>query len=134
TETGFSRAAKTGANGAYILPNLPVGPYELRGSGQGFKSYVQKGILLHVNDNISLDFTLVLGAASETVQVDAAANMVQTRSNAISTVIEHRRVEELPLNGRIPTQLILLSGAAVTAPPSDFVSSKNYATSTAIAV
>src|SRR6185503_11920231 len=49
-------------------------------------------------------------------------------------VIDQRRVMDLPLNGRQPTQLILLSGAAVVAPPGDFASSKNYPSSTAITV
>jgi len=134
TATGFSRSATTGPDGAYVLPNLPVGPYQLRAAASGFKTYVHQGLVLQVNDNISQDFTLQLGQVNETVEVSAAANMVQTRSNAVSQVIEQRRVEELPLNGRDPSQLILLSGAAVTSPPSDFKSSKNYPSSYPIAV
>ncbi len=60
--------------------------------------------------------------------------MTETQTNGVSQVIDERRVVDLPLNGRQPTQLILLSGAAVTAPASDLASSKNYPSSVPIAV
>src|SRR4029079_8348228 len=60
--------------------------------------------------------------------------MVEEQRTAISQVIDQRRVVDLPLNGRQPTQLVLLSGAAVVSPPSDLASSKNYPSSTTISV
>src|ERR1700752_3871814 len=50
-ETGFTRTAVTGVDGTYLLPNLIVGPYQLQIVRSGFKTYVQKGIVLEVNDN-----------------------------------------------------------------------------------
>ncbi len=132
--TGFIRTATTSAEGTYNLPNLPVGPYSLEAAAPGFKGFIQRGIVLQVNDNVARVITLELGDVVETVEVSADASMVQTQSTGVSQVIERARVEDLPLNGRDATQLILLSGAAIMAPPSDLKSSKNYPTSQAISV
>src|SRR5215469_3310201 len=62
--------------------------------------------------------------------------MVQTDSQSLSQVIDDKRINELPLNGRVPTQLIMLSGGATNTPPrySDLTGSKNYFTSDSISV
>ena len=132
TSTGFTRTAVTGANGTYVLPNLIVGPYELQVVRSGFKTYFQKGIVLQVNDNVTVNINLQIGAASESVTVSANASMVNTESPSVSSVIGDRRVVDLPLNGRNLTQLVLLSGAAVSTNYGDNLSSKNYPTSLSI--
>jgi len=134
TGTGFERSATTGADGLYSLSSLPVGPYELEASAPGFKTYTQKGIVLQLNTNPTINIALEIGSLSQQVEVTANASMAETQSNAVSQVIDERRVVDLPLNGRQPTELILLSGAAVQAPGSDLASSKNYSSSTTIAV
>jgi hypothetical protein len=134
TDTGLTRTAVTGPEGGYVLPNLPVGPYELQVAASGFKTYVQKGMLLQVNTNVSLNVALEVGAVTEHVEVSANAMMVQLQASSISQVIERARVEDLPLNGRDPVQLVLISGAAVVGPPGDLKSSKNYPSSQAISV
>ena len=134
TNTGYNRTAVTGADGVYVLPNLPIGPYNLQVSGPGFQSYSQKGIVLEVNNNVTVNVILQLGEVSQTFSVSANASMVQTQSTSVSQVIDQNRVAELPLNGRDPTQLILLSGAAVLSTYGDFSSSKNYPTSHATSV
>ena len=113
TDTGFKRSAVTDSNGAFTLPNLPVGPYRMEARLQGFRTMVRTGIVLQVNANPVINVTLPLGDLTETVSVEAAAPLVETRSPSIGTVIENERIEELPLNGRNPTQLIALAGAAV---------------------
>jgi len=95
---------------------------------------VQTGIVLQVNTNPVINVTLQVGSLSQEVEVSANATMVETQTNGVSQVIDQRRVVDLPLNGRQATQLILISGAAVTAPSSDMASSKNYPMSTTIAV
>jgi hypothetical protein len=134
TSTQLVRNTNTDNQGRYALPNLPVGPYQLDVSANGFKSYVQSGIVLQVGNNVQINVVMQLGSISESVQVTADATMVDTRENAISQVIDERRIVDLPLNGRQVTQLILLSGAAVTAPAGDFRGSKNYWSSTTISV
>ena len=68
---------------------------------------------LQVNANPVINVTLPLGQLSETVSVEAAAPLVETRNPSIGQVIENERIEELPLNGRNPADLIQLAGAAV---------------------
>jgi hypothetical protein len=113
TETGFRREAVTDTDGAYTLPNLQIGPYRLEAALAGFRSFQRTGIVLQVNANPAINVTLSIGNLSETVSVEAAAPLVETRSASIGTVIENERIEELPLNGRNVTQLIVLAGAAV---------------------
>jgi Carboxypeptidase regulatory-like domain len=116
TNTGInaSRAAQSSADGAYSFPNLPIGPYKLEVSKQGFTTYVQTGIVLQVGANPTVNATLQVGAVTQTVEVQADAAMVETQSNAgLGQVIQPEQVVDLPLNGRQATQLIALSGAAV---------------------
>lgn len=134
TDTGFTRTAVTGADGTYVLPNLIVGPYELQVVRSGFDTYSQTGIVLQVNDNATVNIKLQVGTASQSVTVNANASMVNTESSSISSVIENKSVVDLPLNGRVLTQLVLLSGAAVSTNFGDSLSSKNYPTSVTIAV
>lgn len=130
TDTGMTRTVFTDANGNYVLPNLPVGPYQLRVVLQGFTTYVRDGIVLQVNTNPQIDVTLELGAISEQVTVTAAAAMVETRATGVGQVIDSARVVEMPLNGRQATELIFLSGLATSAPPADLNTNKNYPTVT----
>src|SRR5713226_502490 len=134
TDTGLERSTASEPDGSYILSNLPVGPYRLEAAVDGFRTYVQTGIVLQVNTNPVINVTMQVGSLSQEVEVSANATMVETQTNGVSQVIDQRRVVDLPLNGRQPTQLILLSGAAVTAPSSDMASSKNYPSSTTIPV
>ncbi|MBV8828203.1 MAG: carboxypeptidase regulatory-like domain-containing protein, partial [Acidobacteriaceae bacterium] len=129
TSTGFARATTSGSDGGYMLGNLPIGPYQLEVSAPGFKSYSQRGIELQVNTNPTINVVLEVGALSQSMEVRATAEMAETQTSGISQVIDQRRVVDLPLNGRQPTQLVLLSGAAVVSPPSDLASSKNYPSS-----
>jgi hypothetical protein len=121
-------------DGHYIIPNLPVGPYLLQAGAVGFNNYRQSGIVLRVGDDLQVNVALRLGELSEQVQVSADASMVQTEDTSLSEVIDQRRIVDLPLNGRQPTQLILLSGAAATAPAGDMATSKNYPSSVTISV
>ena len=75
-----------------------------------------------------------IGAVPENIEIAAGAAMVQTEQTSVSQVISQKDIVELPLNGRQPTQLVLISGAAVVAPAGDMTGSKNYWTSTTISV
>ena len=134
TEKGLVRSTTSGPDGRYTFPNLPVGPYRLDVSANGFKSYAQSGIVLQVGNNVQINVPMQLGALSEHVEVSAEAGMVETTENTVSQVIDERRIVDLPLNGRQPTQLILLSGAAMTTPSGDLRGSKNFYSSTTISV
>jgi len=134
TQRNIAHTATTDEQGLYVLPGLPVGPYQLEVKKEGFKSYSQTGIVLQVNDHVTLNAVLSVGAVSETVEVTAAASMIQTENASVSNVVESQRISELPLNGRYVTQLILISGASMSAPGGDEVGSKNFYSSVTISV
>ena len=113
TDTGFRREVVTDDMGSYVLTNLPIGPYRLEVALSGFRSYSQTGIVLQVAGNPVIPVTLQLGDLAETVSVEAAAPLVETRSPSVGGVIENERIEELPLNGRNSADLIEISGAVV---------------------
>jgi len=134
--TGTVRKTVSGASGDYVLANLAVGAYSIEVTASGFERYVQTGIVLQVGDNVNLDVTMKVGAVTQSVEVSAGATMVQTQDTSISEVIDQRRMDDLPLNGRLPTQLVVLSGAAVNYQPNggDLTGSKNYSSSVSISV
>src|SRR6059036_926431 len=118
TETGAGRMALSDETGSYVLPNLPVGPYRLEVSLPGFRTFVQTGIVLEVNSNPVINPTLGVGQVSEQIQVEANANLVETRGVGVGQTMEFRRILELPLNGRMVTELVTLGGGAVDVPAS----------------
>src|SRR5215469_12136892 len=134
TDTGLTRTSDTDENGFYTLPSLPVGPYRMDVKKPGFTTYVQSGIVLQVATAPTIDPVLTVGAVSESVQVEAAAAMVETNSTGVGQVVNQQQVLELPLNGRQVTQLITLAGGSNTVQagfgqaPSvgNLISSKNY--------
>ncbi len=117
TATGLVRTVVTDENGAYLISNLPTGPYRLEVALQGFRTYVQTGIVLQVGATPTINAALELGSLEETVTVEAAAPLVDVRSAGISAVVEQERIVELPLQGRQVTDLLVLSGAAVQTGP-----------------
>jgi len=135
TATGTSRASTTDGAGVYALPNVPVGPYSLSVAASGFQSFTQTGTL-EVGNNISIDPHLKVGSASEHVEVQASGVALETETSSFKQVIDQARITELPLNGRQATQLVLISGGAVSSSGinNDMVGSKNYFSSVVIAV
>jgi len=113
TATGLARTVVTDEKGSYLISNLPTGPYRLEISLQGFRSYVQTGLVLQVGATPTINAALELGALEESVTVEAAAPIVDVRSAGISNVVENERILELPLNGRNAAELVLSVGAAV---------------------
>jgi hypothetical protein len=115
TDTNTVRTTTSGADGTYVLANLPIGPYRLEVSRQGFSTFVQTGIVLQVATSPTIDVSMKVGNVSEQVQVEANAALVETQSTNLGSVIENTRILELPLNGRNAAELIQLAGAAVPA-------------------
>src|SRR5436309_805850 len=83
TGTGIARDVITNETGSYVLPNLAVGPYRLEAALPGFRSYVQTGLQLQVNDNPVVNVTLEVGQVTEAVEVQANAALVETRNVGI---------------------------------------------------
>jgi hypothetical protein len=112
TATGTVRTTTSAADGNYVLPNLPIGPYSIEVTKQGFTKYVQTGITLQVATSPTIDISLKVGAVTESVQVEANATLVETQNTGIGGVMD-TSVIELPLNGRNSADLIAMVGAAV---------------------
>src|SRR6267142_515397 len=114
TDTGVTRSVVTEADGAYVLSNLPLGPYRLEVRLSGFRAYSRTGIVLQVNAQPVIDVAMALGDLNETVSVVGAAPLVETRSPTLGQVIENARILELPLNGRNSADLIQIAGPVVS--------------------
>lgn len=97
------------AQGFYTAPGLPVGDYVVSAGMQGFKRAVRSGITLQVDQKAAVNFVLELGALAESVEVVGQAPLVDTGSATVGKVVENRRVQELPLNGRNTLALTLLT-------------------------
>src|SRR5215472_14231604 len=119
--TGETHVASTLPNGDYVCAALPVGQYRVAVSAQGFKKSVRQGITLEVNQNARVDIHLELGQVSEQVVVKGAAPLVDTHEVQLGQVVEQKRIEDLPLNGRNSYSLVTLlpgvSTASLTAQP-----------------
>ncbi len=133
-DTGTVHKVVSDAAGSYTLPSLPIGAYTLQASAPGFQRYVQTGIVLQVNQAAQINVTLTVGQVTQKIEVQGNASMVQTQQNTISQVIDQRRIVDLPLNGRDPTQLITISGAAVNHSDGTNTGNKSFYTSQSIAI
>ena len=107
--TSVSRETKTDDTGHYLLPLLPIGTYSIKVSAQGLKTVEQKDIVLQVDENREVNFSLQAAAVQQTVEVSATAVAVETSNAALGQVITAQQVAELPLNGRNFVQLATLS-------------------------
>ena len=130
TATGAVRIVTSSADGEFVLPNLPIGPYLLETTKQGFSKYVQSGLQLNVDSNPTIDITLKVGAASDQVTVEAAADSIETHSNNVGQVMDNQRVAEMPLNGRDPHELIFLAGMSQNPGGGAINTIRNYPTVT----
>jgi hypothetical protein len=106
--THSTRQVQSGENGEYIFIEAPVGTYEIDAAIQGFKKYVRKGIPLDLNQVITVDIPLQIGAASESIEVTGAPPVVDTTSTQLGAVMNKTAVSELPLNTRDTYQLLQL--------------------------
>ncbi|PWT99920.1 MAG: TonB-dependent receptor [Terriglobia bacterium] len=133
-DTGTIYSAVTNEDGIYTIPNLPIGAYTLQAAVAGFQTYIQSGIALRVGDNVQINITMKVGSISEKVEVAANAGLVQTQQNTISQVIDQRRIVDLPLNGRDPTELITISGASLNKSDGTNTGSKSFFSSQSISI
>src|SRR5262245_25415410 len=97
TDTGVRASAATNASGDYLLPFLIPGPYSLTVESPGFKKCVRSGIQTRIDDRITIDVTMEVGQANESVQVSAEAPLLDTSTGSMGQVIDSRKVLELPL-------------------------------------
>ena len=101
--------SKTNDEVIYVLPNLPPGPYRIQVSKVGFKTIIKPDIVLNVQDALSINFTLPIGALHEIVTVEGGAPLVNGTDGSVSTVVDHSYVTNMPLNGCSFQDLISLT-------------------------
>jgi hypothetical protein len=115
--TGVLYTNKTNGAGIYTISILPPGQYRVQVSKVGFKTLIKPDIVLNVQSALALNFTLPLGATSETITVDAGSSIINTTDATVGTVIDRKFVANIPLNGRSFQDLISMTPGVVTQSP-----------------
>ena len=120
--TGVERTTETDDSGNFLVSALPVGTYRVEIRREGFKTFVQSGITLEVDQRARLDITLQVGSLGETVTVTSEAPLVRTEDTTVGGVVENRRIMDMPLNGRFFLDLAnLLPGTVSSTNPRIFL-------------
>src|SRR2546426_5455302 len=107
--TNFTRNAISNEAGVYNFPALQPGRYDIKVELPGFRTITQKDVELQIQQSARIDFTLQVGEVSQTVEVSGTAALIATENATVGTVIENKRIIEMPLNGRNFLQLTSLS-------------------------
>lgn len=116
-DTSVTRSAVSNERGEFVLTLVPVGTYEMKAALPGFRTEVRRGLVLQVDQRLSVSFNLMIGDLTQSILVLDAAPLVDSETSAVGNVIENRRVVELPLNGREFQSLTLLVPGAVPPTP-----------------
>jgi outer membrane receptor protein involved in Fe transport len=125
-ERGTIRELATSPEGDYVFPSLAVGTYTITVEAPGFKAFRRSGMTLTTEQNVRVDVRLEIGSLSESVNVTAEAALVDSRSSVVGTLIDSRRVTDLPLNGRnIIGLAALLPGATNISTPQTFTGDRS---------
>ncbi len=116
--TGVSHTVTTNSQGAYQVPQLEIGTYNVSVRSAGFKTYEQTGVALHVSAMVRVDVTLQLGQTSENITVSSEAVQVQSESSEQSNLITGAQIANLATNGRNVIGLATLGTGVSSALPS----------------
>ena len=112
-ETGYHADVPSGQAGDYMAPNMPPGKYTVSVAAAGFKSAENKNVLVVVDSLSTVDFTMQVGARSDTVRVESSAQLVDTETSAMGNDLSSKQVTDLPLFGRVYSQLVQIMPGAV---------------------
>ena len=106
--TGDRRTGVTDGNGSYQFVSLNPGEYKIDVEQAGFRHYTRPSVLVEVAAQVRADIAMQVGDTTQSVEVTAAAALLQTENATLSQVVASRAVEELPLNGRNVLNLVAL--------------------------
>lgn len=134
TGTTAAYSGSTNQLGTYHLRSLPVGIYRLTAEAPGFRRFEAADIRVQVNEVARVDITMQVGQITESVEVQANVVTVNTEDATLRTVIDERRVRDLPLNGRDPTQLMRLVAGVSLYRGQDLTSGTTYPGFVAVSV
>ncbi len=107
--TGVANTAKTNERGFYSVPFLAPGGYRIEARKEGFAPVIRDHLMLDVDQIARVDFTLRIGVVAETIEVTAAAALLESETTTMGQVIENKRIAEMPLNLRNYLELAQLS-------------------------
>ena len=107
--TGAVRSAVSNEAGNYTFPSLQPGQYDLKVEATGFRTVSRANVELQVQQTARIDFAMQVGQVNEVVEVSGEVPLLATEDATVGTVIENRRIVDLPLNGRNFLQLVALS-------------------------
>ncbi len=107
--TTFTTFTTTGPDGTYIFTPVKIGTYTVAAEFQGFQKATRKGVVVNVQQNVVMDFTLQPGQLTQVVEVTGEAPLLQSTEGSVGQVVDARIVNDLPLNGRNFTFLAQLS-------------------------
>lgn len=116
-DLGEKQSATTNEQGEYVFSALHIGKYKISIEKQGFKTAEAGPITLSVQDRLAVDVTLQPGAVTETVEVTAQGVQLETETSDLGQVVDQKRIETLPLNGRNYAQLALLGAGVAPSEP-----------------
>ena len=112
-DTGVSQTTVTDTGGNYEFPTVRPGTYQLKAGQKGFQTFAQGGIVLAVDDRSRVDPVLQVGDTSTVITVESQASTVSTESSSLGSVVENKKIVEIPLNGRFFLDLALLQAGTV---------------------
>jgi len=112
-DKGFAFPGTTDKSGHYLVRNIPPATYSVAAEAAGFEVQRKNGIVISVNLNATVDFSLTVGAATQTVEVKASGVELQTQDAVTGQVIDRRAINNLPLVGRDVLQLTFLAPGIV---------------------
>lgn len=112
TGTGLTQTTQANAEGLFRFPQLPIGTYELAVTHPGFERLVRAGLELLTGRSVDVTLELRVGQTTQLVGVTASAPVVQPTSSEVQTSFDSRHTRDLPLNGRNPLQLVVLTPGA----------------------
>src|SRR6202051_3644290 len=113
TGTQENHTQTTGDQGTFQFVNVIPGAYRLDVEKPGFKHYKHENVIVEVQQDTHIDAALTVGQQSETVEVTAETTLLQAETSSLGQVVDQRKADELPLNGRNIFNLIIISPAAV---------------------
>jgi hypothetical protein len=111
--TGATREATSNSSGAYRIPGLPPGRYEVEAAAQGFSPEKRSELELTITEEIVVNFSLKVGVTKQDVTVEVQPVSVETTGSTISGLVDEKKIRDLPLDGRDITQLIFLQPSVV---------------------
>ena len=119
--TGEERTTQTDSAGIYLVPSLPVGSYRVEVKSTGMQTTAAANLPLSVGTTVREDFSLKVASTTETIEITAAAPVVNSNTVSVGSVVNQAAVQEIPLNGRHFIDLTMLTAGTVTPPANGFL-------------